>query len=243
MPIDPKTVLREARELTERGAYQEALANYRWFDQNALKTDPSLCGVRGSLAFRRWAELGNLYAPARIELESTRDARAQALRDGSLDVDLFRDVESMNDALDQIELTRDLFAQIARVNLNFARTCFSSAIAALVYTRDFSLARDFISSPREFLDRSMRELQFNLADLPTPLRESSARIKEAFVGLYAEDLFRVLSILVGVGEIDEARSLCTESLAGIADLVLRGEIRDQLRRFGVGSNMDFLVAE
>src|SRR5260370_40166234 len=119
MSIDPKKVLREARELTERGAYQEALEQYRWFDQNALNADPSMYGVRGSLAFRRWAELGNLYTPARTELESTRDKRAQALRDGSLDVGLFRDVESMNNALGQIELTRDLFVEIARVNLDF----------------------------------------------------------------------------------------------------------------------------
>ena len=241
MSIDPKSALRQARELTERGSYEEALEKYRWFDRHAVEADPSFIGVRGSLAFRRWAELGNLYPPARQELESARDERTQLLQKGAIDLNLFQDVESMNNVLGQVERTRDLFVWLASTNREFAGKCFSSAIAALVHTSEYSLARSFLSLPREYVIRSMRELNLNLADLPMPLPASSVRMKDAFIGIYAEDIFRVLSILVGVGETEEARSLCRESLQGIADPIIRAETREQLKRFSQGSNIDSLV--
>jgi hypothetical protein len=100
--IDPEQVLGEARELADSGAYAEALEKYRWFHENALAHEPSMYGVRLSFALRSWAQLGEVYPPARAALESIRDAKAAALRDGSLDRELFEDVESINEMLGQV---------------------------------------------------------------------------------------------------------------------------------------------
>jgi len=98
---NPSEVLREARELAERGAYGGALTKYLWFHENALQHDPSLYGVRRSYALREWAQLGDVFPPARAMLESVRDKKATALREGLLDRELFRDVASIDETLSQ----------------------------------------------------------------------------------------------------------------------------------------------
>src|SRR5258705_11073209 len=97
MNIDPSQVFREARNLDKMGAYAEALEKHLWFHENALVHDPSLYGVRLSFALRHWVKLGDLYPPARAALESVRDVKTIALREGSLDRELFQDVASINE--------------------------------------------------------------------------------------------------------------------------------------------------
>jgi hypothetical protein len=63
--VDPSQVLREAGDLVRRGAHAEALKKYRWFHENALAHDPDMRGVRRSFALRYWAQLGDIYPPAR----------------------------------------------------------------------------------------------------------------------------------------------------------------------------------
>lgn len=56
--MDPEQVLREARELTDSGAYAEALERYCWFHENAVTHEPSLYGVRAHSRYARghaWA--------------------------------------------------------------------------------------------------------------------------------------------------------------------------------------------
>lgn len=103
----------------------------------------------------------------------------------------------------QVEQTRSLFAYIAERNREFAHKCFRSALPALVQGRDFALARSFISSPAEMLDRSVKQLNENIEDLPVSETESSVRLQEAYVKIYVEDISRLLEVLTNVGEADD----------------------------------------
>ncbi len=186
--VDPSQVLREARDLVGRGAYAEALTKYRWFHANALAHDPDLRGVRRSFALSYWAQLGDIYPPARAELESVRDAKTSVLREGSLDRELFSDVDSINVVLGQVERTSSLFAEIAERNREFARKCFRTALAALVHTRDYSLARGFIRSPRESLGRLAAQLNRSIEDSPLTETASSILLQKADIENYVEDV-------------------------------------------------------
>ncbi len=227
--IDPEQVLREARDLTDSGAYAEALERHRWFHENSVTHMASLYGVRRSFALRSWARLGDLYPPARAALEHIRNAKATALRDGARNRELFDDVEAINATIGQIEQTRDLFVYIAERDREFAQKCFRSALPALVQGRDFASARSFISSPRETLDQSVNQLNENIQDLPVPETESSARLKEAYIKIYVEDVLQLLEVLKGVGEVGESERLRVAAVESVAAPVIRDEIRGQLR--------------
>jgi hypothetical protein len=228
--IDPSQVFREARNLARSGAYAEALEKHLWFHENALVHDPSLCGVRLSVALRDWIKLGELYPPARDALEFVRDAKAITLREGSLDRELFYDVESINEVLGHVECTSALCAEIALQNRDFARKCFRAAFPALVRTQNFSLARSFISSPTETLGRFVSRLNKNIRNLPAPATESSAELSEVHVEIYVEEVILLLDLLIGIGDVDEAKLIVATAVDSVACSVTCDEIREQLRR-------------
>ncbi|MGC2211553.1 MAG: hypothetical protein WA532_15710 [Candidatus Korobacteraceae bacterium] len=226
---DPSQVLRDARNLVECGQYDEALREYRWFHENAVALNPALCGVRLSFALSYWVQLGDVYPPARAELESIRDAKATSLREGSKDRDLFIDVSAMNEALEQVERTSSLFAEIAKGDREFARKCFPSARAALVHTRDYSLARAFIRSPQETLDRLSGRFNRSIADTHTEATASSIMLQKVEVANYIEDVQHLIEILAGVGEADEAERLRILAIESIVSPAIRHDVGAQLK--------------
>ena len=70
---DPRRILREAREDTAAGRYEDALAKHVWFHENALKLAPDLDGVRLSFALAYWNRLGASWPPALETLRRIRD--------------------------------------------------------------------------------------------------------------------------------------------------------------------------
>jgi hypothetical protein len=92
--LDPREILRQARQLVKSEQYAEALEKYIWFHDHALDTDRALVVVRLSYAISEWVDLGEVYPPARSALESVRDAKAELLAQGTYDVNLFHDVAS-----------------------------------------------------------------------------------------------------------------------------------------------------
>jgi hypothetical protein len=226
---DPKQVLRDARRLVECGQYAEALKEYRWFHENAVASDPALCGVRLSFALRYWVQLGDVYPPARAELESIRDAKTATLLAGSLDRALFADVSAINEYLGQVERTSSLFAEVAMGDREFARRCFPSARTALVHTRDYALARVFIRSPLETLERLAARLNRSLADTPTEATASSIMLQKADVENYIEDVQHLIEILAGVGEADEAERLRILAIESIVSPAIRHDVNARLK--------------
>jgi len=226
---DPSEVLKDARKLVECGQYDEALKEYRWFHESALAPDPVLRGVRLSFALSYWVQLGDVYPPARAELESIRDAKDTALRDGSQDRELFDDVSAINEKLGQVERTSSLFAEIAKGDREFARRCFPLARAALVHTRDYSLARAFIRSPLEALVRLAGRLNRSIADTPTEATPSSIMRQKADVENYIEDVQHLIEILAGVGEADEAERLRILAIESIVSPAIRHDVDARLK--------------
>jgi len=62
--IDPRQVLDSARDNARNGRHAEALEDFIWFHDNALKHAPNLRGVRSSFALLYWHDLARGYPPA-----------------------------------------------------------------------------------------------------------------------------------------------------------------------------------
>ena len=133
--MDPGARLQRGLESAAAGRYGEALRDYIWFHEHALEHEPSLYGVRLSFALWYWIELGHVYPEARSALKRIRDEKTARLLNGDADRDLFQDVESINERLENDEATYELFAALERANPDFAGACADLAMPAIVEGR------------------------------------------------------------------------------------------------------------
>jgi hypothetical protein len=221
---DPREVLRQAGQLVKLQQYAGALEKYLWFHDHALDADRSLAGVRLSYALAEWVDLGEVYPPARRALESVRDAKAESLKQGTYDASLFHDVASINRALGQVERTRHLFKTIADADRGVAEKCFHIALESLVHTKEFGLARTFMTDPRKEIERFAVPFKFARS-----ARDSDWEMfQEALVGIYVKKVSLILQVFLGVGEEDMANHLRHYALECLPDTQLRDRITARL---------------
>jgi hypothetical protein len=223
--IDPKEVLRQARQLVKSQQYAEALEKYIWFHDHALDFDRALVGVRLSYAIMEWVDLGEVYPPARRALEGVRNAKVESLAQGNCDAILFHDVASINRAFGQVERTRDLFKTIAAADHGIAEKCFSIALESLVQAKEFDLARSFMPDPQKEIDRFAIRLK-----LARSARDSDSEevLEKALVGIYVKKVSLILQVFLGVGEDDLANNLRHYAIECVLDPQLRDRIVERL---------------
>lgn len=222
MTDDALQALRDAREAARRGAHSEALEKYLWFHHHALEHDPALAGVRSSYVISEWVELGKAYPPAQEALESIQSKNLRLLKEGSCERLRFHDFASINQYLGRSELTTTLFAELAEHQPEFARTCFRSALPALLRTRSFALARRFVSSPNEQLDNHLAQL----AKVLNARRRTGD--DDTLIGVFATQLRQLLSIFEELGENKEANLLQSKAVEALTDPLDQEELRRQL---------------
>jgi hypothetical protein len=183
-----------------------------------------------------WAELGQLYPPARAELESIRDSKTARLREGALDHVLFHDVIAINRALGQFALTSALFAEIAECNPELAQKCFRLALPALIETLDISLARRFIRSPEEFLSIWIKMIQSSIENDAGATDDKSNLRRWGSKKIYLDHVHQLLDVLVGVGEIDEAARAAAFAIESVPPSEFHDEIRNELSSYLLADN-------
>jgi hypothetical protein len=222
---DPAEVLRQARQLVKSQQYAEALEKYVWFHDHALDDERSLAGVRLSYAIVEWADLGEVYPPARRALEGVREAKAESLTQRNYDPRLFHDVASIDRALGQVERTRDLFKTIANLDRGFAEKFFRVAVESLVHTKEFGLARSFLPDPRKDIDHFAIPFKFGLQRTGSVSQET---LEETLVGIYVKRVSLILQVFIGVGEEDVANHLRHYAVECVPDAQLRDRIMERL---------------
>lgn len=228
---EPKQMLQNARDYVKSGAYAEALDSYSWVYENSLVYNPMWIGPRNSYVVIEWVELGQVYPPARAELESIRDAKTARLREGAYDHLLFHDVMAINRAFGQLALTSTLFAEIAERNPEFAKKCILAALPALIDTLDISLARKFIPSAEEFLGNWIKMIQSSI-DSDTGATDDKSNMKRIVSRkLYLDHARQLLDVLIGVGEIDEAARAAAFAIESVPPSQFRDEVRNELSSY------------
>lgn len=173
-----------------------------------------------------WTQLAATYAPARAALICARDEQAARLLAGD-DVfgprtvpfprSRFMLVAHIDDDLDNLYATYDLFLQLLRLHPELARRHAGRALPAIVAAGDFALAQRYLPEPVARL----AELNELATRLPLYHTRGEAPRLAAELSNYAADVRLRAAILAGLGRGDEAREGCGAALAGIASDELR----------------------
>jgi hypothetical protein len=151
---DAEKIYDEAQDDTRAGRYEDALAKFLWFHHNALKLDPSECGVRLSFALYDWNELGKVYPPAAEKLRATRDEAGKDVRENAEYRQAFLDFESINEQLKEDNKTVELFIWLDANKPNVATNIFDLAESVLIGAKEYHLCGKYIepdSSYHRFL--------------------------------------------------------------------------------------------
>ena len=226
--MDPGERLHRGQDAARDQRYQEALEDYLWFHEHALECDSAYYGVRLSFALASWIELGQAYPPAEIALRNIRDRKTKALLSGAEDRELFQDVAAINRYLNEHRATYEFFLDIASTTPKFAASCADIAMPALVKTKDYRLARNFIGEPEENIRLWSSSLSKNLAALDQR-QVGSEPAGRAYISIYAEDVGQLLEVLAGVGETEQAHRLRELAIATV-DSSIRQAVRVALQR-------------
>lgn len=222
--MDPRERLQRGQEAAAAGRYEEALRDYIWFHEHALEHEPSLYGVRLSFALWYWMELANEYPEARTALKRIRDVKTARLLNAEANRDLFHDVESINERLQNEEATYELFSALDRAQPEFAAVCADLAMPAIVKAEDFEMARRYTPSPGDVLRRYSEALNQDIEALEREPPSKAPRL-EAYVQIYVRRVRLLLTILRGNNESPEADAVAVRAL----ELVKSASVRDAVR--------------
>jgi hypothetical protein len=218
--MDVRERYQQAQEAAREGRHEEALGEYLWFHEHALEHEPAMYGVRLSFALAAWIELGQIYPKALAALKEIRDRKTMQLASGGGDRELFHDVDSINEYLEDEKGTYELFLKLQSTSPALAQECAGLAIPALVKAKDFRLARTFIDDPAAKIQKWSTVLNEDIADLAKePPRD--APVQEAYVHIYAERVGLLLAVLNGVGEREQAESFKEIALASVESTPVR----------------------
>lgn len=231
--MDPRDKLREADVAASQGRYADALRAHIWFHDHALEHEPSLYGARLSYALAGWVELGGVYPEARRSLEGIRDSKTAALTAGSCRRDWFHDVMAINRELGVSRRTYELFVRLCELDADFASSCASIAMTAIVEAKDFGLAERFLADPEACVRAWSQQLNADVRSLRDP-GQATRNLDRKLAGharVYAEDVGLVLAVLVGVGRVDEAKLIRASAIDSVEDEAVRSSVRDFLPRY------------
>ena len=229
--MDSGKRLSHGEKAARDGRFEEALADFVWFHEHALEHEPAYSGVRLSFALASWLELAEDYPPALDALKNIRDRGARALLAGSGDRDLFHDVESINDHLNEHRATHELFVDLNVRFPELAAACASIAMRALVKSQDYRLARTFIPDPAANIRRWSESLTESVTTLVEETVKSAA-VRDAYIRIYADYVSEVLQVLAGVGEEEEAQKLKTFAIESVEAPDLRASVQIALSKAG-----------
>lgn len=226
--MDAHERLHRGREAASNGRHAEALREYKWFHEHALKHEPSLYGVRLSFALWYWTELAAKYPKAGQELERIRTRKTRRLLKGECDRELFHDVEAINERLKRDTDTYELFAKLEAKSPEFAAQCASLALPAIVKSGDFAMARRYTPAPLESLRKYVKTLNQDVADLTRQPPSKAPRLK-AYVAIYTERVRLLLRILRGTKERKVMEEVRAQALKLVESSAVRRAVGKALR--------------
>lgn len=216
---DPSSILHSAVDDKRGGRYEQSLAKFLWFHNNAVGYERGQSAVRLSFALAYWLDLATVYPPARDAFIRTRDETEQAFQKDPSEFDLFHDVASMNHFLSDGLRTADLFATVAATDHDKAQVLYQIAEPYLIAAGRFRACEPFLK-PRRRMElaaecyRHSGQIEESRPDCGFPVPKL-ARTH------YVRDVATLVGLLVLNGRADEARAAYSEALSIIDD----GEFR------------------
>ncbi len=187
------------------GRHDEALQGFIWFYQNALQEDPALEEMRYYLV-GMWAELGQAYPKALEALRTIREDKAKALLAGANEREIFWDIVIIDAELGDTAATYQFYKALAAAHPVFAAECALIAMPAIVEAEDYALAAKLMPPAEPFVREMARVLEQDIAAIKQR-PYSPAPERRAEIVTYVSEVRRVLTVLAGNGEADEAANI------------------------------------
>lgn len=216
--------LQAARQAGLEGRHEEALRELVWFHHHAQEEQRALAGVRLSYALFYWIQLGETYPPARQALVDLREEKAQILLLGAGRRELFHDVVAIDERLEQIRATYELYLALAERHPALAERCSQLALPAIVAAKDYLLADRVRGEPEARIRRRAADLRDDIHGIKHR-RYTEAPQRWAMIKSYAEFVRRDVEITAGIGQPAEARRLARLASELMYDPSLRAEVR------------------
>jgi hypothetical protein len=224
---EPSEILQSARADTRDRRYEQALAKFLWYHENALKHEPYLSAVRLSFALGYWQDLARRYPPAQAALLKARDDAESEFLNNPSRVEAFHDVEALNERLGDEARTADLFERLANRDPEAAKRAYHYAESSLVKLGRFAACNEFLDAPRrvELARKSyevQREHEETRPDLGIPIPKHARTF-------YVDEVATLVALLVQNGRIDEAQSAFDAATKVLDDLPFRVVMEKAMR--------------
>jgi tetratricopeptide (TPR) repeat protein len=236
---DPNKVRDEANELKARGQYGPALERYLWYWNHALEYEPGLSGVRLSFLLSDWVELARRYPEAKQALLDLRARDTEVFLGGGGYFDLFMELSSLNQYLQDENATYELFKKLQHRDPALARQCFFVAEPLLVKHGDYALCLEYIGDPQtafsrirqnwEMLKQSEQRWEERWIEQITRLKSLStgpAQPPKTADRRFIDETRQLIQILVKTGHKAEAEHIRDQALALVEDSRLTSAVND-----------------
>ena len=254
---DLAKILADAKDLTTRGQYEEALGRYIWFHNHEQQYGDSYQDVvRITSGISDWVELGRRYPKAKQALLEIRDDAQRKIADGQGYADLFKDVQAINGELQQQDDTYALYQSMRKTDPQLARECYFWAENLLVSKGEYQWCFENMGDPQsrfantksnfemdiqrekqmaDLQERSrkqMEELSRKRGGPPIQLPpiDTSRIILQSATNRFVGTVGMIVEILIGSGHPDEATQLRDQALAVSDDQRLKSAINDAQER-------------
>lgn len=219
--------LHAAHRMIHEGRHEEALQELSWFHEHALEEQPSMYGVRLSFALGYWADLANVYAPARTALDAVRERDAALLLSGRGDRRRFHDLVSIDAALGQRARTHEVYVRLRETAPELAAACAGLALPAVIAAGDFALAEQMLPDPESTIRKQSAMLAYDI-QARRRRRFSRAPFVKGVIHNYAADVTRMLAVLDARGRRQEAQRLRQLAVDLIHATTIRRAVRAAL---------------
>jgi tetratricopeptide (TPR) repeat protein len=243
------SALQKARTLYENGRYADSLQCYLELHTQA-RTSPNSPLLK--IALPSWIGLGEKYPKAKQALVDIRDQDTRELSQGRGALQLFREVADINDALGNNAATVELFKRIRRDRPSLAHEGYLFVEPVLVRCGNYQLCLDCIGNPEtrfklycytfkqlqafhqgvseRFTNTTRKEEFRQLPGRPPIQPYQPANLGE--IGLkhtrdsYADEVCRLIEILVGTGHHEEAERIRDQAVAVLDHPRLKSAVTD-----------------
>ncbi len=243
----------DVSQLISYGRYEEALQCCVAFHEQ--------CKTSGSLIplLNDWIELGRRFPKAKEALIQIRDHDTREFSEGRGYFELFSEVNAINGALHQEDMTYALFKTVERRDPQLAQQCYFVAESQLVQKGEYETCRKYLGDPqfrfetaRNFYAMELQSqkhmaeahqmatqqlAEFNRsrgwtnAPVYSP-RDNSAMMIKSAGDRFVGQVRQLIEILVATGGKSDAEAIRDEALTILDDPRLKSSVSDAEQKTG-----------
>ena len=207
-----------ARSLAQEKKFEEALKEYLFVFDNSREVS-GYAGVRLSYVPSEIADIGRVYRPALVALQTRRDEREKLVLGGKADFDVIHELTSLNQYLDQPERNVALFDKLKTMGPTYADVRDNLVMLIweqLVEAKRYSDLKDKIDHLAKQVANQIAESAIN-NDFPDKSALSSPQFQEFLRGSVINDGGAVYETLLALGMTEKANKLAKWMLTFSSD--------------------------